>query len=81
MENTFRLQGLVDYAANDNLEVVGEDREWTPEHGEIVVDAVLAGITPLGFRQTIKFRLGTRGLWTNPTACSRLWGRRGHSKI
>lgn len=55
-ESSFRPQKLlINFIADDNLEqVVEEDGEWTPEHGKVIVNALIAGIAPLDFKQNAK---------------------------
>lgn len=45
---------LIYYAADNNLEEIVEDGEWTTEYGKLIVDALIAGSTSFKFRRNVK---------------------------
>lgn len=55
-ERSFRLQNLlINFVAGKNLKwIVEGDGEWTPEHGTLVVDAVVAGSMSFNTMQIVK---------------------------
>ena len=57
------------YVGDRNLEGVAVTRgKWTPEHGQVVVNALLDGIVPPAFRTTVRKSVAFNRAWDDPEA-------------